>query len=115
MDNKNSSSPARGLQILRVVLYILAGTILTFGLIGAISLMTSASHVAANLALPFQLMGNQAISSMITPLLSGFLINLGVIVLVVSLALSALLYTLVRLIAHVAQLELRVSELEKRN
>jgi hypothetical protein len=45
-------------------------------------------------------------------MLSGFFINLGVFTLIITLVLSALLYTLGRLIGHIAQLEVRLSRLE---
>lgn len=107
-----SIQPSRGLQILKIVLYVLAGLVLALGLVAGISILVSANHVVQNLLLPFQLMGNQAVSNLITPLVSGFMINLGVAVLVLTAIFSALLYGLGRLIGRVALLEARLARLE---
>lgn len=107
-----SFQPSRGLQILKVVLYVLSGLILAAGLIIGISILTSANSLVQNLVIPFQLMGNQVITNLVTPLVSGVMINLGIIVLVLSVIFSTLLYGLGRLIGHVALLEARVARLE---
>ena len=106
--------PSRSLQVLKYVLYILAGLVLVVGLIGGISLMTSAKTMAANLILPLQLLGGGAMSNVIAPMLSGFFINLGVFTLVISLVLSTSLYALGRLIGHIVHLETRLASLEAR-
>lgn len=104
--------PSLSLQILKTILYILAGLILAVGLIAGISLMTGADNIVANVLLPFQLMGGEVSSNLIAPLLSGFFINLGVFILIFALILSALLYATGRLIGHIALLETRLAQLE---
>jgi hypothetical protein len=103
---------SRSLQILKTVLYVLAGFILALGLIVSLSLMVSAGNMVANLVMPLQLMGGEVISNLIAPMLTGFLVNLGIVILVISLILSALLYSIGRLIGHIALLEARVARLE---
>ena len=105
-------TPFRSLNILKTVLYILAGLVLVLGLIAGISLISGASSTAANLLLPLQLLGGGTFSNPIAPMLSGFFINLGVFTLIVSLVLSALLYAVGRLIGHIAHLETRLAYLE---
>ena len=106
--------PSRSLLILKTVLYILAGLVLALGLIAGISLMVSAAGIVANLLLPLQLLGGGAISNLIAPMLSGSLINIGVVTLILTLLLSALLYAVGRLIGHTALLEARLARLEAR-
>jgi hypothetical protein len=108
-------SPSSNLTIIKTFFYILAGLILLLGLVAGISLMASASQVAANATLPLQIFGGGAISNLISPLLSGFLTNLGIGVMVVSLLLSALLYAVGRLLGHTASLEARLARLESRS
>lgn len=109
-----STHNSRKLQLLKTVLYILAGLILTLGLIASLSLMTSAGNMVANLVMPLQIMGGEVISNLIAPMLTGFLINLGIVTLVISLILSVLLYSIGRLTGHIALLEARVASLEGR-
>jgi hypothetical protein len=101
-----------GLQILKTVLYLLAALILVLGLIAGFSLAASADHVAANVMLPFQLLGGSPIADLFSSMLSRFLINLGIVVMVLSVLLSALLYGVGRLIQHVTHLEARLARLE---
>jgi hypothetical protein len=103
---------SRSLQILKTVLYVLAGLILALGLIFSLSLMTSAGNMVANLVMPLQIIGGEVVSNLIAPMLTGFLVNLGIVILVISLILSALLYSIGRLIGHIALLEARVARLE---
>lgn len=105
-------SPARSLA--QVILYILAGLVLLLGLIAGLSLITGAASMVANLLLPLQLLGAAAAANLIGPMLTGFVINLGVAALLFSLALSALLYTAGRLVGRIARLEARLSQLEAR-
>lgn len=114
MTQTYSSTPSRGLQILKTALYILAGIILALGLVTGISLAAGANAVAANMALPMQLMGGPVIGNLIMPLLSSFLINLGLGTLLLSLVLSALLYAAGRLVGWVIVLEARLAALEAR-
>ena len=104
--------PSRSLQLLKTVLYILAGLVLALGLIAGISLMASATRIVANLLLPLQFLGDGAISNLIAPMLSGFLINLGIGTLILTFIFSALLYAVGRLIGHTARLEARLARLE---
>jgi len=106
--------PSRGLQILKTVLYILAGLVLIPGLITAVSLIAGANSMVANLLMPIQLMGGGAFSNMLAPMLTGFLINIGFIILILSIILSALLYAVGRLIGHTSSLEARLARLEAR-
>jgi hypothetical protein len=104
--------PSRSVQILKTVLYILAVIVLVPGLIAGISMITGADNLVANAIMPFQLLGSEIINSLLAPTLRGFLINLGIGIVVISLILSALLYGLGRLIGHVAYLEARLARLE---
>ncbi len=106
--------PARGMQILKMALYILAGLILAFGLISGIRFTTSANALAANALMPLQILGGGAIANLIRPMLLSMLINLGLLLFGLSLIFSALLYALGRLIGHIAQLEARLARLEAR-
>jgi hypothetical protein len=106
--------PSRSLQILKTILYILAGLVLAAGLIAGISLMAGANSMVANALVPLQVLGGGAISNMIGPMLSAFLINLGVVTIVITLIISALLYAVGRLIGHTASLEARLARLEGR-
>ena len=109
-----STNSSRSLQIFKTVLYILAGLILVLGLVAGFSLITSANSLAANAMLPFQLFGGGAASNLFSSIISGFLTNLGVVVIILSLVLSALLYGVGRLIGHISQLEARLARLEAR-
>jgi hypothetical protein len=100
------------LQTLKTILYVLSGFVLLLGLISGLSLMTSAANMTANLVLPLQLMGAEAASNLVAPMLSGFFTNLGVLTLVLSFVLSALLYALGRLTGYMAALEARLAQLE---
>jgi len=104
--------PSRSLRLVKTGLYILAGLVLALGLIAGISLMTGASSMVTNALLPVQLLGGGALSNLIAPLLTGFLTNLGIAALVISLALSALLFATGRLVGHIALLEARLARLE---
>lgn len=110
--NLPTPPPSRGLQIFMIVLYILAGLILVLGLIGGISLLTSARYMVGNFLLPFQVMGLGQIVDSFAPLLTGLFINLGVVAIVITLVLSALLYTAGRLLGRIADLETRLAALE---
>lgn len=112
MSDSSLPTPSRSLPILKAVFYVLAGLILLLGLIAGISLLGSAGRVAENAVLPLQILGGGAISNLIAPLLSGFLTNLGIAVLVFALILSALLYAVGRLLGHIASLEARLLRLE---
>jgi hypothetical protein len=103
---------SRGLQIIKVILYILAGLVLLVGMIIGISLMSSADRLVANVLLPIQLLGIEAISNSLAPLLNAFLFNLGVAILIFTLIISALLYGLGHLINHIVRLEMRLACLE---
>lgn len=106
--------PDRSLAILKTGLYLLSGLILVMGLWTGISLMASASTAAANALLPLQLVGGGALSNLVAPMLTGFLINLGVAVILIALVLSAMLYAIGRLSGRSAMLEARLSRLEAR-
>lgn len=107
-----SATPARSQPVLKYALYLLAGLVLVLGLIGGVSLLSSARLMVANFLLPFQLMGIGQISDSFSPLLTGLFINLGIVAIVISLILSALLYTAARLLGRLADLEARLSRLE---
>ena len=104
--------PPYSLQIVKTILYILAGIVLVLGLIAGISLMTGARSMVGNALMPLQFLGNGAISNLVAPMLSTFLINLGVASLVLSAIISALFYAVGRLIGHIFQLETRLARLE---
>ncbi len=106
------SHPSRSLQILKIILYILAGIVLVLGLIGGISLMSSAPAMVANVLIPLQIIGADAIYNMIAPMLTGWLTNLGILIIFISIVLSALLYAIGRLVGHTANLEARLVRLE---
>lgn len=105
--------PSRSLQTLKTILFILAGLVLLIGLIGGISLVAGAQRWVVNaLQMPLALMSGEIVFNLIEPMLTAFLINLGVAVLVVSLITSVLLYALGRLIGHTLLLEERIARLE---
>jgi hypothetical protein len=107
------SSPAsRALQTLKTILYILAGFVLALGLVTGLSLMTGTANMVANLVLPLQLMGAEVASNLIAPMLTGLFTNLGILILVSSFVLSALLYAVGRMTGHIAALEARIEQLE---
>lgn len=114
MSQPPPTPPSRSLQIVKIVLYILAGLALVVGLIAGISLWTSATNMVANALLPLHLLGAGTIADMITSALSGFLKNLGIITILISFLLSALLYAIGRLIGHITLLEERIARLETR-
>jgi hypothetical protein len=105
-------SPSRSLPILKTVFYVLAALVLLLGLVAGFSLVSSAGRVAENATLPLQILGGGAISNLIAPVITGFLTNLGIAVLVICALLSALLYGVGRLLGHIALLEARLSRLE---
>ena len=107
-----SATPTRGQPVLKFAFYLLAGLVLVLGLIGGIILLSSARLMVANFLLPFQLMGIGQISDSFAPLLTGLFINLGIVAILVSLILSALLYTAGRLLGRIADLEARLAHLE---
>lgn len=107
-----STSSVRGLRILMIVLTILAGLILVTGLAAGLSLMTSANVLTANAMLGFQLFGGGAIADLLSPIVSGFFVNLGIGLLIFGIILSALLYGAARLIGRIISLEVRVARLE---
>ena len=107
-----SATPTRSQPILKLALYLLAGLVLVLGLIGGVSLLSSARLMVSNFLLPFQLMGIGQISDSFSPLLTGLFINLGIVAILISLILSALLYTAARLLGRLADLEARLSRLE---
>jgi hypothetical protein len=86
--------------------------VLALGLVAGISLISSAAGLAANALLSLQLLGGGALSNLIAPMLNGFLTNLGLAAVLISLALSAALYALGRLTGRVLQLEARLARLE---
>jgi hypothetical protein len=98
------------LNVLKIVLYGLAGIVLILGLITGISLMGAAANIH-NTLMVLQMMGD-AISNLIIPILRNLLNGLGIFTLLVSLLLSVLLYTAGRLIAINATLEARLARLE---
>jgi hypothetical protein len=103
---------SRGWHVLKTILYVLAGLVLALGLVTGFSLIGSAQTLAANLILPVQILGGGAISNLLSSLFSGFLINLGIVVIIVSTVLSLLLYAVGRLSAQVISLESRLARLE---
>ena len=103
---------SRGWHALKTILYILAGLVLALGLVTGFSLIGSAQTLAANLILPVQLLGGGPISNLLSSLFTSFLINLGIVVLIVSAVLSLLLYGVGRLSAKVISLETRLARLE---
>ncbi len=100
------------LALLKTILYLLAGLILASGLLTGIALLAGAGGMVSNLILPLQLMGMEAAANLVKPLLNGVLVNLGIAALVVSLALSGLLYAVGRLIGTVKDMERRLIVLE---
>jgi len=104
--------PSRSLTILKVIFYLLAGLVLLLGLVAGISLMSGAGRAVENATLPLQMLGGEVIANLVAPMLSGFLTNLGIAVLVFSVLLSALLYGIGRLLGHIANLEARLARLE---
>lgn len=108
------TTSSQSLQILKNGLYILAGLVLVLGLIAGIGLMTGAGNIVANLLMPLQLLGAEVTFNLVAPLLSGFMINMGILVIVLTLILSALLYATGRLIGHISLLETRLAYLENR-
>ncbi len=99
-------------EVLKIVIYLFAGLILVVGLVAGISLMISAPHIVANMLIPFQLFGSQAISNAIGPTLTGFLTNLGVAVILVAMIISGLVAGLGLLVGRIAFLETRLARLE---
>ncbi len=114
MTPQTPTPPSRGLLILRTILYILAGIVLAAGLIVGIALIASAGSTVESLIMPLLLIGGGAVANLLRPVLSGFLINLGIITLILSLVISALLFAVARLVHHTANLEARIAALEAR-
>ncbi len=112
MSSTPVQTPSRGLQVLKVALFFLAGLMLALGLFFSISLITGAHAVVGNFLLPFEFL-NQAISNLIGPMITSFLINLGVIFLALSIVISALLFAIGLLIGHILALEGRIARLER--
>jgi len=114
MTSASSPTSLHSLQILKIALYVLAGLILIPGAITGISLMTSVDYIVANAITPLQLMGIGGLSNLIASMLTPFLINIGAIILILSLVFSALLFAVARLIGRIAQLEARLAILESK-
>lgn len=108
----NKIQSRRYLQILKTISYVLAGLVLTLGLVAGISLLARASNVH-NLLLPLQLMGADILANLIAPYLSGLISGLGIVSLIVSIVLSLLLFAVGRLLGHIAALETRLARLEE--
>lgn len=108
----NKIQSRRSLQILKTISYVLAGLVLTLGLVAGISLLARASNVH-NLLLPLQLMGADILANLIAPYLSGLISGLGIVSLIVSIVLSLLLFAVGRLLGHIAALETRLARLEE--
>jgi len=98
-------------SVLKWAAYGLSIVILALGLIAGFSLLSSSSAVQ-NVLTPFQAIGGGAIVNLITPYLRGLLSSLGVMTLVVSLALSLVLFAVGRLLGRNAGLEARLARLE---
>ena len=106
------TSVTRGWHTQKTILYVLAALVLALGLVTGFSLIGSAQTLAANLVLPFQLLGGGAISNLLSSTFSGLLTNLGIAVMIVSSIFSLLLYGVGRLAAQVISLETRLAHLE---
>lgn len=109
---ERSAEPNRGLTILKTALYLLAGLILGLGLLTGIGVLAGAGSMVTNLILPLELMGLEAAVNLVKPVLNGLMVNLGIAALLVSLALSGLLFAVGRLIGYVQKLETRVAAIE---
>jgi hypothetical protein len=70
--------------------------------------------MVANALLPIQFLGGGAIYNLIAPVLNGFLVNIGIAILIFTLITSALIYAVGRLIGRTALLEARLARLEAR-
>jgi hypothetical protein len=106
--------PSSGLQLFQTALNLLAALILVLGLIAGINMITGADNIVANTLMPLAFFGSDAIINMISPLFTGFIINLGIITIIVTIVLSALVYGIGRLIGYIARLEARLARLEAR-
>jgi hypothetical protein len=104
---------SRGLQVLKIALYILAGLILALGLAAGISLMSGSHAIATNVLQPIRIMGGQGVSDLISPMLTSFLIQLGAVILLLSLIFCALFNSIGRLIGHLSHLEAHLARLEE--
>jgi hypothetical protein len=100
--------------LLNNIPYVLTWLVLVLGLIVGVGLMTGAANMVAIFLLPLQLVGGEVASNLIAPMLSGFLINLGIVILALAVILSAVLYFVGRLVGHIALLEVRLARLEER-
>lgn len=97
--------------IFKIILNVLGGLILAIGLITGISLLFGSGSVQ-NALMPLQFVGDGAIVNLISPYLSSLLSTLGIATLVISLALSLLLFALGQLLGNIISLESRLARLE---
>jgi hypothetical protein len=103
----------RSLPILKTIAYVMAALVLLCGLIVGFSLLAGSANLH-DLLLPFQLMGSDVFANLITPYLRSLLNGLGIATLVISFAISLLLFIAGRLLGHNAALEARLARLEAR-
>lgn len=101
----------KGLRVLSVISYVLAGVVLLLGMIMMISLAGAATNLP-NMLIGFQVLGlGPVLDAFIRPV-QGALTTAGVIILVVALVLTLLLYAVGRLVGVIRSLVQRVNRLE---
>lgn len=98
---------------LSVALYVFSGLALALGVLALLALISSAGAVPGY-ELFFQMAGIPALAGMILRPLQSALINLGILLFVLMLAIAALLFTAGRLVARQVSVAERVRLLEEK-
>jgi hypothetical protein len=107
-DEEHSSKPWKAYSL---VLYIFSGLVLALGVL-LFFLLLSAARSVAGYDMFFQLAGIEQLAPLILRPLQAGLINTGILVIVLMLAIAGLLFTVGRLVARQADLAERVRALE---
>jgi len=114
MAQTETTASSRGLQMLKKGLYIITGFILAVSLLAGGGLITGASRMVTNFILPLQVLAGEVVSNLLSPMISGILINAGVVILILGLATSGMFYALGRMVGYVEEVEGRLREVEKK-
>ena len=105
------SVEGRGIRVLSVVCYVLAGIVLLLGVALLISFITAASRLGAGLG-PLSILGLEVVLNVLLPPIRSALINIGIVLLVISILLGSLFYAVGRLLSVIRLLLGRVARLE---
>jgi hypothetical protein len=101
----------RGLRVLSVVCYVLAGIVFLLGVVVVVSFITTASRLGAGLG-PLSILGLEVLLNVFLPPIRHALISIGIVLFVISILLGSLFYAVGRLLGIIRLLLIRVAHLE---